>query len=58
MATYEYQCVECETKLVVSRSISESDPGYFCETCGNRMNRVYSMSNPVFKGSGFYRTDK
>lgn len=58
MATYEYQCIECETKLAVTRSISEKDPGYFCEACGNRMNRLYSMGNPVFKGSGFYRTDK
>jgi len=58
MATYEYQCVECETKLSVTRSISDPDPGYLCETCGNKLNRVYSMSNPVFKGSGFYRTDK
>jgi putative FmdB family regulatory protein len=58
MATYEYQCLECETKLSVTRSISDPDPGYFCESCGNRLNRVYSMSNPVFKGSGFYRTDK
>jgi putative FmdB family regulatory protein len=58
MATYEYQCLACETKLSVTRSISDPDPGYFCESCGNRLNRVYSMSNPVFKGSGFYRTDK
>jgi putative FmdB family regulatory protein len=58
MATYEYTCRECETTKTVSRGISDPDPGYFCETCGNRMNRVYSMSNPVFKGSGFYRTDK
>jgi putative FmdB family regulatory protein len=58
MAIYEYQCIDCETKTTVSRSISEPDPGYVCKTCGNRLARVYTMSNPVFKGNGFYRTDK
>lgn len=58
MATYEYVCRECETKLSVSRGISEDDPGYTCEECGNRMNKVYAIGNPIFRGSGFYRTDK
>lgn len=58
MATYEYICRQCETKLIEQRSISDPDPVHICETCGNRMNQVYSIGNPVFKGSGFYRTDK
>jgi putative FmdB family regulatory protein len=58
MATYEYLCRECETTINISRAISDPDPGYLCETCGNRMNKVYSIGNPIFKGSGFYRTDK
>ncbi|MEY4331429.1 MAG: hypothetical protein RLZZ196_167 [Bacteroidota bacterium] len=58
MATYEYVCRECETTINISRGISEPDPGYMCETCGNKMIKVYSIGNPIFKGSGFYRTDK
>lgn len=58
MATYEYICRDCETKLSVSRSISEADPGYVCEKCGHRMSKVYAIANPIFRGSGFYRTDK
>lgn len=58
MATYEYTCSECKTNLIVTRSISEDDPGYNCKACGIALNKVYSMGNPVFKGSGFYRTDK
>ena len=58
MATYEYVCRECETKLSEVRSIKDPEPIHICEACGNRMNKVYSIGNPVFKGSGFYRTDK
>jgi putative FmdB family regulatory protein len=58
MATYEYICRECESTLSEVRSINDPEPVHLCKTCGNRMNKVYSMGNPVFKGSGFYRTDK
>jgi putative FmdB family regulatory protein len=58
MASYEYVCRECEVTLIESRSISDPEPVHICEKCGNRMNKVYTMSTPVFKGSGFYRTDK
>lgn len=58
MATYEYVCRECEITISEVRSISDPEPTHLCESCGNKMNKVYSMANPVFKGSGFYRTDK
>lgn len=58
MATYEYKCSECEARVTVTRGISDKDPGYNCDSCGNALTRVYSMATPVFKGSGFYRTDK
>lgn len=58
MATYEYICRECEAKLTEQRSISEPEPIHLCKTCGNRMNKVYSIGNPVFRGSGFYSKDK
>jgi putative FmdB family regulatory protein len=58
MASYDYRCDDCDIKVTVTRSISESDPGYTCEKCGKSLMRIYTMSSPVFKGSGFYRTDK
>lgn len=57
MATYEYICRECETKISEVRSISDPEPIHLCEQCGNKMNKVYSMAAPVFKGSGFYSKD-
>lgn len=58
MATYEYICKNCETKLTELRSISEPEPTHMCETCGNKMNKVYSIGAVTFNGSGFYSKDK
>lgn len=58
MPTYEYVCRECETQKTDTRSISAPEPDFFCETCGNRMNKVLSLTGINFKGSGFYSKDK
>jgi putative FmdB family regulatory protein len=59
MASYEYSCSKCDIKIIKHRGISESDPGYSCETCNSELTRVYSSSISVtFNGSGFYSTDK
>lgn len=58
MASYEYVCRECETTIVENRSISDPEPVHICQTCGNKMNKVYSIGAVTFNGSGFYRTDK
>ena len=58
MPSYQYKCSQCEANLVVTRSLNDSDPGYDCETCKIPLTRVYSIGNPVFKGSGFYSKDK
>jgi putative FmdB family regulatory protein len=57
MAVYEYDCMSCGTRHTKTRSMSESDPGYNCETCNKPLVRVYSTVGAVFNGSGFYSTD-
>jgi putative FmdB family regulatory protein len=57
MPIYEYECLECKEHYTFVRGISESDPGYECQTCGLELNRVYSSIGVTFNGSGFYRTD-
>jgi len=57
MPLYEYDCMRCAIRLTKERSISESDPGYQCETCNSSLVRVYSNVGAVFNGSGFYSTD-
>lgn len=59
MAVYEYKCASCNESITITRGISESDPGYECESCKLPLTRIYSNSIGItFKGSGFYRTDK
>ena len=58
MPTYTYVCRECDTSISEVRGMSEPEPIHMCEKCGNRMNKVYSMANPIFNGSGFYSKDK
>lgn len=57
MPAYEYDCMSCATRYIKTRSINEVDPGYSCDTCNNKLVRVYSNIGAVFNGSGFYSTD-
>jgi putative FmdB family regulatory protein len=59
MPVYEYNCSQDDSHatLVVTRSISEDDPGYFCEECEAGMRRHFSPFGIQFKGNGFYKTD-
>jgi len=57
MPAYEYDCMVCAVRYLKTRSISEKDPGYKCETCNKPLVRVYSNIGAVFNGSGFYSTD-
>lgn len=59
MPVYEYKCTEddAHATLAVTRSISESDPGYNCEECNAQMTRYFTPFGIQFKGTGFYKTD-
>jgi len=49
--------MSCAIRYTKIRSMSESDPGYTCETCNKALVRVYSTVGITFNGSGFYKTD-
>ena len=58
MPAYEYKCTGTCTEIVVRvRSIKEDDPGYNCETCNSKLERVYSNVGALFNAPGFYSTD-
>lgn len=57
MPAYEYRCNSCNHEYIKVRSIKEDDPGYNCDSCGAKLDRVYSGFGVVFNGSGFYKTD-
>lgn len=43
--------------IAITRSISENDPGYMCQTCNAEMTRFFTPFGIQFKGKGFYKTD-
>ncbi|MDR2313827.1 MAG: zinc ribbon domain-containing protein [Spirochaetaceae bacterium] len=58
MPTYEYQCKNCNHGFEVFQSMSEA-PLTECPQCGSEIRRIINGGGGViFKGSGFYVTDK
>jgi putative FmdB family regulatory protein len=58
MPTYEYECKSCSHSFDIFQSISD-DPIKICPKCGKEVRRVINGGmGVIFKGSGFYVTDK
>jgi putative FmdB family regulatory protein len=58
MPTYEYECKSCGYYFDVFQSMSDS-PLTSCPQCGKEVRRIINGgSGIIFKGSGFYVTDK
>ena len=61
MPVYEFQCSndDCECNVHIEKEISITKAAELeCPFCGENMSKVYSSVGVVFKGSGFYSTDK
>ena len=57
MPTYEYECLDCDTRFDLFQSITE-DAIEECPTCGGKVKRLIGAgAGLIFKGSGFYITD-
>ncbi|MDR0399703.1 MAG: zinc ribbon domain-containing protein [Treponema sp.] len=58
MPTYEYECKSCGHSFDVFQSMSDA-PLKICPQCGSELRRLINGGTGViFKGSGFYVTDK
>jgi putative FmdB family regulatory protein len=58
MPTYGYECKSCGHTFDAFQSISD-DPLKTCPKCGKSIRRLINGgSGVIFKGSGFYVTDK
>jgi len=58
MPTYEYECKKCGSRFEVFQSMSD-EPVKKCPECGKQVRRLVSGgAGVIFKGSGFYVTDK
>lgn len=56
MAIYVYRC-EAQHDREVIHPVAD-DPEIVCVQCGGSMLRVPTIGGLIFKGSGFYSTDK
>jgi putative FmdB family regulatory protein len=58
MPTYEYECKVCGHTFDVFQNMSD-DPVKVCPQCGKEVRRLINGGTGIiFKGSGFYVTDK
>ena len=56
MPTYEYKCTQCENQFDLWQSVGEAPPA--CPQCESSTKKVFRPVSVIFKGSGFYVTDK
>ena len=57
MPTYTYRCPECMDEDVMTHSMFDT-PDTTCDECNVKMRKVFHATPAVFKGEGFYTTDK
>ena len=58
MPTYEYECKSCGHSFEVFQAMSD-EPLKTCVKCGKEVRRlIFGGAGVIFKGSGFYVTDK
>ena len=58
MPTYEYECKKCGHSFDVFQSMKD-DPLKTCPECGKELRRLINGGTGViFRGAGFYVTDK
>jgi len=58
MPTYEYECKTCGHAFEVFQAMSDQ-PLKDCPECGKEVRRlIFGGTGVIFKGSGFYVTDK
>lgn len=58
MPVYEYKCMSCNINFVLTRSIDDRDLEALCSRCGFASIRIFNSVNAIFKGGGFYSSDK
>lgn len=57
MPVYDFRCPWCDYVQERNRSLEDTSPE-ICEHCGCEMDKLFSAPAIVFKGAGFYSTDK
>lgn len=56
MPKYDYGCFACDLEQEFELPFDHYSP--ICPKCGYVMARIYQAPGIIFKGKGFYKTDK
>jgi len=54
---YEFICRECSARVVIDHPLTQAHPRTHAG-CGGRLRRSFTAPNIVYRGSGFFTTDK
>jgi putative FmdB family regulatory protein len=54
---YAFRCKKCEAYLDIAHPVNEPHPDK-CLFCGGELVRVFHLPSVIYRGSGFYTTDK
>jgi len=57
MPTYEYKCSNCLFVFDLRRSMKD-DSSVVCPKCGSPVKQIFSSVPVLFKGGGFYSTER
>jgi putative FmdB family regulatory protein len=57
MPVYTFRCRKCQEDVEIEHKASEPHPKKH-KGCGGALRRTFSTPEIVYKGSGFYHTDK
>lgn len=57
MPVYEYECERCSLRFELKKRFGENSEAE-CPKCQGKARRIFSPVPIIFKGSGFYVTDK
>jgi putative FmdB family regulatory protein len=57
LPVYEYKCENCSCRFELKQSFNDNS-AVTCPQCRSSTKRVFSPVPIIFKGSGFYVTDK
>jgi putative FmdB family regulatory protein len=57
MPVYDFHCQKCEQRVEIEHRFDEPHPKKH-RKCGGRLRRIFVSPHIVYKGAGFFSTDK
>lgn len=58
MPIYQYRCDDCGKEIEVLAALPDPGNVATCADCGGKLSYVWSLPSVIYRGPGFYTTDK